>query len=459
MSRGVKDLRELICVSRLAGRGLSDNSADSGDSDDNEAYAASILRPDTVLSARHPPLPLPPSPPPPPPAPPQAVASSAKARAAKKLPPVQPDSLAGLLARADADFIARLLGRANDQLADLSRWCLSDDHFVDLAHFWLTAFPEEAKQDLFRLEHGCLLDQLAFAFKSGTAAAAPVPQSELRRLLLAVFREFPDRLLSARGAHTFLDYLDTLTAGRSHADCRRLLTDVRLATDVRQHAEWLLALRSFAICSVWTAVANFYRALVDRGDFRPPATEVPGFGDRLEGRVVRCVQQGYVEVLHYFCLSGKLDPRTFRDGQSRNLIFLSVTCAQRSKENSAQLRTLRYLLKRLQPDPPVDVPSDTGNSALHLAATAGNLQLAELLVQHGRANVNLANALCDSCTPLHLAVMYGHSQLVSYLLEHGADPSLPMAGQTALQLAEDAGDSDIHELLARATAAGTGADD
>uniref|UniRef100_A0A1I8HMU3 ANK_REP_REGION domain-containing protein n=1 Tax=Macrostomum lignano TaxID=282301 RepID=A0A1I8HMU3_9PLAT len=315
--------------------------------------------------------------------------------------------LAGLLARADADFIARLLGRANDQLADLSRWCLSDDHFVDLAHFWLTAFPEEAKQDLFRLEHGCLLDQLAFAFKSGTAAAAPVPQSELRRLLLAVFREFPDRLLSARGAHTFLDYLDTLTAGRSHADCRRLLTDVRLATDVRQHAEWLLALRSFAICSVWTAVANFYRALVDRGDFRPPATEVPGFGDRLEGRVVRCVQQGYVEVLHYFCLSGKLDPRTFRDGQSRNLIFLSVTCAQRSKENSAQLRTLRYLLKRLQPDPPVDVPSDTGNSALHLAATAGNLQLAELLVQHGRANVNLANALCDSCTPLHLAVMYG----------------------------------------------------
>uniref|UniRef100_A0A1I8IT49 FAM220 domain-containing protein n=1 Tax=Macrostomum lignano TaxID=282301 RepID=A0A1I8IT49_9PLAT len=278
-------------------------------------------------------------------------------------------------------------------LADLSRWCLSDDHFVDLAHFWLTAFPEEAKQDLFRLEHGCLLDQLAFAFKSGAAAAAPVPQSELRRLLLAVFREFPDRLLSARGAHTFLDYLDTLTAGRSHADCRRLLTDVRLATDVRQHAEWLLALRSFAICSrliLWTAVANFYRALVDRGDFRPPATEVPGFGDRLEGRVVRCVQLRGGAAL--FLSERQARSRTFRDGQSRNLIFLSVTCAQRSKENSAQLRTLRYLLKRLAAGPARGRPPRTlRNSA---AATWPPLQATcswrSCWLQHGRANVEPA---------------------------------------------------------------------
>jgi hypothetical protein len=43
-----------------------------------------------------------------------------------------------------------------------------------------------------------------------------------------------------------------------------MLSDVKCSTRNKQYAQWLLATRSFAIVSCWSAIVNFYRNLLDR---------------------------------------------------------------------------------------------------------------------------------------------------------------------------------------------------
>jgi ankyrin repeat protein len=60
---------------------------------------------------------------------------------------------------------------------------------------------------------------------------------------------------------------------------------------------------------------------------------------------------------------------------------------------------------------------ETGETALHLAAGEGHLEIVKLLLEHG-ADVNAKTAYE---TALHLAAGEGHLEIVKLLLEHGAD--------------------------------------
>ncbi|XP_059174934.1 uncharacterized protein LOC131955031 [Physella acuta] len=95
----------------------------------------------------------------------------------------------------------------------------------------------------------------------------------------------------------------------------------------------------------------------------------------------------------------------------------------------------------------VNQPADNGNTALHAASNSGNLPIVEILCGCSRTNVNCINTQCDRSTPLHLAVMHGHEQIVTCLLRHGADPQLKMADKTATDLAVDFDQKEILKLL------------
>ena len=71
-------------------------------------------------------------------------------------------------------------------------------------------------------------------------------------------------MLGAKGASLFLDYLDVLSSGKSER-YRMLLSDVKCWTRVPQHAQWVLAIRSFALVRVWTAVVAFIRQRMEGG--------------------------------------------------------------------------------------------------------------------------------------------------------------------------------------------------
>ncbi|XP_055349555.1 E3 ubiquitin-protein ligase MIB1-like isoform X2 [Paramacrobiotus metropolitanus] len=99
------------------------------------------------------------------------------------------------------------------------------------------------------------------------------------------------------------------------------------------------------------------------------------------------------------------------------------------------LSAMRILLGKLSRGWLVDEQKDDGYTALHLAALNNHLEVAELLVKQGHANMNLQNV--NKQTALHLAVERQHTQVVRMLVREGGD----------VNLADKDGDTALHEAL------------
>ena len=84
---------------------------------------------------------------------------------------------------------------------------------------------------------------------------------------------------------------------------------------------------------------------------------------------------------------------------------------------------MRILLLKLARTWIVDEKKDDGYTALHLASLNNHVEVAELLIQQGKANMDLQNVNLQ--TPLHLAVERQHTQIVrvSHLASHASHSS------------------------------------
>lgn len=96
---------------------------------------------------------------------------------------------------------------------------------------------------------------------------------------------------------------------------------------------------------------------------------------------------------------------------------------------------MRILLSKLPRPWIVDEKKDDGYTALHLAALNNHVEVAELLVHMGKANLDIQNV--NQQTALHLAVERQHTQIVRLLVREGAN----------LNLADKDGDTPLHEAL------------
>jgi ankyrin repeat protein len=83
---------------------------------------------------------------------------------------------------------------------------------------------------------------------------------------------------------------------------------------------------------------------------------------------------------------------------------------------------------------------------LHMAISAGNLALAELLVD---ANADVNAPTREGRMPLHQAVGRADAGLVALLVSHEADLKVKSQGQSPVQAAEAAGYDDIVEVIAK----------
>jgi hypothetical protein len=66
----------------------------------------------------------------------------------------------------------------------------------------------------------------------------------------------------------------------------------------------------------------------------------------------------------------------------------------------------------------VAMRNDDGNTALHLASSAGNLSMCQLLIS-AKAGLDIAGE--DGDTPLHLASYYGHADVCACLVAAGCN--------------------------------------
>lgn len=96
---------------------------------------------------------------------------------------------------------------------------------------------------------------------------------------------------------------------------------------------------------------------------------------------------------------------------------------------------MRILLLKLPRPWIVDEKKDDGYTALHLAALNNHVEVAELLVLQGRANMDIQNVNLQ--TALHLAVERQHTQIVRLLVREGCDLNIP----------DKDGDTPLHEAL------------
>ncbi|KAK9709618.1 Ankyrin repeats (3 copies) [Popillia japonica] len=106
------------------------------------------------------------------------------------------------------------------------------------------------------------------------------------------------------------------------------------------------------------------------------------------------------------------------------------------KRNAHIDRTaMKILLAKLPRPWIVDEKKDDGYTALHLAALNNHVEVAELLVLSGKANMDLQNVNLQ--TALHLAVERQHTQIVRLLVRESANLNIP----------DKDGDTPLHEAL------------
>jgi ankyrin repeat protein len=90
--------------------------------------------------------------------------------------------------------------------------------------------------------------------------------------------------------------------------------------------------------------------------------------------------------------------------------------------------------------------NQSGWSALHYAATGPQLEMVELLIEHGAA---LDAPAPNGTTPLMMAAQYGSEDCVTLLLQRGADPQRRnLNGLSALDFAEASGREPLVQRLA-----------
>ena len=124
-------------------------------------------------------------------------------------------------------------------------------------------------------------------------------------------------------------------------------------------------------------------------------------------------------------------------GLSRSLLHVAAGC---HRDEEAMLP----LLVKVGYDP--READGQGNTCLHLAAAAGNLNICRAAVKQGRCAVNACNG--KKQTALHLAASSGSVDVAEFLIDSRADKDLTdMDGLTAAQLAVRAGLDDMVEYL------------
>lgn len=159
----------------------------------------------------------------------------------------------------DASVVSDWLNRSNKELQQMFIWLEESkcESFIHFSNFWLTKMNDKQRRDIITVEYSIIVDEISHAFLVGIEADK-IDSGDIRKLLKAVFKEYPLVLLSFRGLYLMLDYIDVLCSDRQDA-YKKLLSDVKCRTLNKQYAQWLLSIRSFALINMCSAVIKFFK--------------------------------------------------------------------------------------------------------------------------------------------------------------------------------------------------------
>ena len=372
MSRSVRDLRELICASRLSYRDENDNEDLASTSSEDLELECGIPREvsppklpkrkkdlypikktgrplspplSSGSSGTASPLPLPPIRP--------NSRSNSSSGSEKELEYVQDERLEIgkvpsrrrikktartnfdlMLGYADSTVIGDWLTRANTGVKDLTSWLHAGSNFVQFAHFWLSEIPKSQRRELVEVEASIIRDELCFAFGPGLASK-DVLQEDIASFLSAVLWEFPRKFSGPEGGPFFLNILICLCSSRKDS-YKSLLSDVKCGTEKKQFAQIILATRAFAVVNVCSGVVGFFKQISEsKGlDSYIPSKDIKNVATNF---AFDAVCKGFVDVLEYLMSSFNVDPQNAKGRTGKSLLFAAVV--------SGQQEVVRHLLQ------------------------------------------------------------------------------------------------------------------
>lgn len=183
------------------------------------------------------------------------VTSNSPALSDKHKPVEELDAILQLF---DRSVVLVWLQQTKRSITDIADWYAEGENFIRFSHFWLLEFSSDRRCSMFELEYGLLRDKIAAGCRSKQ------PSSEqLVSLMSTVLHEFPKgKLTGLADACTFLENLEAL-AEKGKRDS--LLAAVSYSLCNQQHYDCLLAVRTYAIVTVWSAILDQYRSGMDSG--------------------------------------------------------------------------------------------------------------------------------------------------------------------------------------------------
>ena len=357
MTRSVKDLRELINVSRLSYR--DDEEVDELSSDSALVFGGKPLevsqttlpkrsnkdltplcakgkcvspRKSSGSSGRDSPLP--------PIGTVQSVSTSSPSSSARSSPEVghhtrnegrfkdmklSKPNFDNILLHMDSTVVGVWLKRANDSIKILTSWLYDGDNFVRFAHFWLSEMPTSKQKQLIDMEFSIFMDELEFSFGAGLKGGS-VSLTDINNFAHAILWEYPEKLNSSECSDYFISILLCLCSG-SKNNYRALLSDVQCSTLMKQFVQHILATRAFAVVNICTGVLEFYK-----GAF-PSHSNIQSTCDSFACKSLvslatdfafKAVKKEFPDVLDFLIQGYSLQYQSLKDGDGKSLIFTAL---------------------------------------------------------------------------------------------------------------------------------------
>ena len=353
MSRSVKDLRELINISRLSfhgeeelfnGQFLEHNMFQDGGNlllCGKETRSNTCLNTDkdiagperSLRNGRFKPLP--------------AINSSQTAKKydksenkTKQVTDVEikyQKSCQCILKHIDGAVVTSWLHSSNESAQRLSKWVSTKDFFARFAKFWLAEMDRQKQKDLVEMEVEIILDEIAFAVQDGIKCEK-VSQQDVMSFFLLIMWEYPSKMCGPQSHMFMLNALVTLSSGRKDK-YRKLLSNVKFATKDPDQTHWILSVRAFALISIITALVNFYSSLMGHRLPNEVAIDASRHHDckSLEDFAFDAARLGYLEVLVYLVEEQNLDISGLKNADGSSLLFCVVACSH--------VEIIKYILK------------------------------------------------------------------------------------------------------------------
>jgi hypothetical protein len=201
MSRSIRDLRELICLSRFGFR-----------SDENDLETNSNQSNDTILFYF------------------------------------------------DPSVLNNWLEITSSRLERLRS--LTTNTFINLVYFWLKQFDYQHKQSLFRMEFELFIEHLLLAFTPNDIDSIQINQFA-RQILHDIDKQLGE--YSIENDYQFISLIDIFNRYKRDDQYRTLLANLpdELTRNVnnRLHLQWMLAIRAFGLVAICTAAVDFFDKL------------------------------------------------------------------------------------------------------------------------------------------------------------------------------------------------------